>query len=313
MPTKTEVIYKLNGINAEEGVDIFQIAPILMSFGELIRSANDTLGFEEKIDVKVKPFREGSWITEFVFHSQVATTLFNHLDTPNGQNLVTILSLLGLNAKEGISGVLNIIRFTKGKVSNFRKNTDEKTVVYENENGEKITVTLPEHRLIQSPIVQINYYNSVVTPLENFPSAESVAIKINSGNSTEEVFTEEDKQYFEEYARTELLEDVEESISTMTGVFIKPKRGSYSGEEKAYSFVMGDAPIYPVTLEDQEFVRKLQAGEVRLYFEDVLRVNLEIRQKKDRNNKINTRYSIVHVEEYSPYEKPQQLTLDSHD
>jgi hypothetical protein len=312
MSLKSELIYKLDGIDADDGVNIFEIAPILMSFGDLIRSANDVLGLEYKIDVKVKPFKEGSWITEFVLQSNIVNDLLNYIHTQEGNNVLTLLALLGLDAKTGIHGVANIIRFTKGNVSAFIHKGDGEKVEYINEKGEKITVSLAEHKLIQSPVIQINYYNSIVSPLDKFPSASSVSTKINKEGSTEQVFSEKDKECFETYAKTELLEDVEENVSTLNKVLLKPKRGSYSGEEKAYSFIMGDnSTLWPVSIEDEDFLNKLQNGEIRPYTEDILKVNLEIRQKTDSKNKIMTHYSIKKVLDYIKYEKPKQLNLGS--
>lgn len=307
---KVQLIYKLNDINAEEGVDIFEIAPVLMSFGELIRSANEVLGFDQKLDVKVKPFREGSWITEFVLQNKPIASLLSQLHSQSGQDILLLLGFLGLDVKEGIKGVANIIRFTKGFVSNFRKNDDNKTVTYTNQKGEELVVTLPEHKLTQSPLIQINYYNSVVTPLDKFPTATSLGIKVNQDGHSEQLFSEIDKKSFEQYANTELLEDVEDNVSLSKGVFVKPKRGSYSGEEKAYSFIMGESILWPVTIEDEEFLEKLKLGEIRPYSEDVLKVDLEIRQKKDSGNKLLVTYSVKKVLEYIQYEKPKQMKLE---
>lgn len=309
MPNTTQLIYRLESVNADEGVDVFEIAPILMSFGELIRSANDVLGIDQKIDVRVKPFKEGSWITEFVLHNQPIQNLLNHLHTQNGTDLLILLQLLGLDAQSTIGGVVKIVRFTKGFVNNFRKNDKEETVTYINQNGEELKVTLPEHQLVQSPLIQINYYNSIVSPLDKFPTATSIGIKVNQTGHTEQTFTQEDKLYFEKYAGTELLEDVENNITSMNGVYLKPKRGSYSGEEKAYSFVMGDSILWPVTIEDEPFLERLRTGEIRPYSEDVLKVNMDIVQKKDSKNKILVSYVIKNVIEYIRYEKPKQLDL----
>lgn len=92
-------------------------------------------------------------------------------------------------------------------------------------------------------------------------------------------------------------------------MFVKPKRGPYSGDEKAYSFVMGDTVMWPVTMEDEAFLAKLKSGEVRPYSEDVLKVDLEFHQKKDSNNKVTTSYSITKVIDYIKYEKPKQIDL----
>jgi len=308
MSQKTEIIYKLDNIDADDGVDIFEIAPILMSFGELIKSSSDTLGFEQKIDVKVKPFRQGSWITEFIIHQETIRNLFNLAKDPNAQAVGLILALLGLSVKDGINGVVGVVRFTKGKVNNFKKKDDE-TVTYINEAGEELEVTMPEHRLVQSPLVQINFYNGVVAPLEKFPTAGSVTINVEADNSVV-TLDENDKKDFEEYARTELLEEVEENVTSLNNIFIKPKRGSYSGEEKAYSFFFGESILYPTTIEDEDFLEMLKSGTIRLFHEDVLKVNLEIIQKKDVTNKLINHYSIKKLLEYIEFQKPRQMRID---
>ncbi|MDH7478693.1 MAG: hypothetical protein QHH02_01640 [Syntrophomonadaceae bacterium] len=306
MGKRIELIYKLDNINADDGVDVFEIAPILMHFGELIRSANGILGYEQKIDVRVKPFTAGSWITEFIL--QGTTNLLNYFKTVDGQNLLTILAFLGFNVKDGIVGVAKIIRFTRGYVTKFTKIGE--SVTYINDKGEKLTVTLPEHALVQSPLIQINYYHSVITPLEKFPSATGITIKVNKEEYPEQRFTSDDKPAFQQYAKTELFEEVEENVSLMTGVYLKPKRGSYSGDDKTYSFIMGENNIlWPVAIEDEDFLSKLQNDDIRLYYEDILKVNLEVLQKKDSLNKIRTRYVITKVIEYIKYEKPKQLNI----
>ena len=306
---KVQIIYKLENIDPDDGVDVFEIAPVLMSFGDLIRGANESLGLDQKIDVRVKPFKAGSWIAEFVLQNKPIQNLLNFASSSDGQSLINILSLLGLNAKEGIVGLVALIRFTKGAVNNFRKNDDGKTVTYLNPSGEEMTVELPTHKLAQSPTVQGNFYNCVVIPFDKFPSTSAVSIQVNTPSATQQVFTEADKPFFQTYVGTELLEDVEDNISVSRGVFVKPKRGPYSGDEKAYSFVMGDTVMWPVTMEDEAFLAKLKSGEVRPYSEDVLKVDLEFHQKKDSNNKVTTSYSITKVIDYIKYEKPKQIDL----
>lgn len=307
---QVQVIYKLDGINAEDGVDIFEIAPVLMRFGELIKSSSEVLGFKQKVDVKIKPFREGSWITDFIFQNQhLIGDLFNALKSPDGQSLLIVLQLLGLSAKDGVYGLKQIVEFTKGKVSNFKKDNDQRTVTYESPTGEKMSVSLAEHKLVQSPVVQNNYYHCTIAPLDKFPTATAVVFK-TSNDDKGVSFTDLDRSAFEEYAKEELLDDVEENVSNLNGIFLKPKRGSYSGEEKAYSFVMGENNVlWPVTIDDEDFLRKLGNGDWRLYSEDVLKVDLEIRQKKDERNKVMTTYAIKKVLEYTKFEKPKQLDM----
>ena len=306
---KEQLVYKLTDVDADDGVDIFAIAPVLMQFGELVRSANAALDYGLDIDVRVKPFREGSWITEFVLQGSITQTLLSVLRTPEGQDLTMLLAFLGLGAKDGISGLAKVVRFTAGKVANFRKNTNN-TITYVNDSGEELTVSMPEHQLVQSPVVQVNYYNSLIVPLDKFPAATAVSISI--GNDANEVqrFTLHDKEAFDEYSKAELIEEAEENVSQMHGVFVKPKRGPYSGQEQQFSFIMGENVLYPVCIEDEEFLDRMRSGDIRPYSEDVLKVDLEVRQKRDVRNKITGSYAITKVIEYIKYEKPKQYSLD---
>lgn len=302
---KINLIYRLDNINSDDGVDIFEIAPILMNFGELIRNANNVLGNHEIIDVRVKPFQEGSWITEFIFQAPLIDGLLQYLQSDDGNKLMLIIAFLGFDVKSGITSVADIIRFTKGKVDDFTFNESKSKVKYFDGMGGSIEVEIPVHRLVQSPLIQNNYYNGVLSPYDKFPTVGSVSI--GRRDEKAQVFTTEDKMFFEEYCKTTLFEDIEENPILMNGVYLKPKRGSYTGEDKAYSFYMGDSILYPTTIEDLEFLEKLKLGDVRLFQEDVLLVDLEIRQKKDQFNKVVNHYAIKKVLNYLAYERPKQL------
>ncbi|KKQ44936.1 MAG: hypothetical protein US63_C0022G0007 [Candidatus Moranbacteria bacterium GW2011_GWC2_37_8] len=306
MSEKIQVIYKLDKINPEDGVDIFEVAPILMSFGELIRSANDVLGYNQKINVRVKPFREGSWISEFILESSITGGVLTYLKGADGQNLLILLQLLGINVKDGAVGLLQLIRFTKGKIQNHHENKELGTFTYTNEKGENIEVSAPVHALAHSPLVQMNFYNVAASPLEKFPTAGSVSFQAVGSESIETV-TEADKDYFEEYLKQELLTEIQ--TTEMNGVYVKPKRGSYSGEQRQYSFIFGESTLYPTAIEDEDFLKRLLSGEIRLFHEDLLKVDIEIRQRKDASNKILNQYAIKKVVEYIEYKKPDQGRL----
>ena len=70
--------------------------------------------------------------------------------------------------------------------------------------------------------------------------------------------------------------------------------------------------LWPVTIVDNNFLNKLKSGEIRLFSEDVLKVSLEIKQRKDAANRIQTSYAIIHVLEYIKFEKPRQLRLEDY-
>lgn len=308
-----KLVYKLDGIDAEAGVDVAEIAGILMQFAQLVRAGNAELDLGLTVDVRVKPFREGSWITEFVLHGTTIQNLLQYLKGTEGQDLKLLLEWLGIahgivaTTGVGIVGVAKIIRFTKGAVDRFSANSDS-TFTYESETGEKLTVTLPEHTLVQSPLVQNNYYNTFMAPLESFP--EATGVEVGLVGQEPERFTPEDKPAFERYAKVDLNDTTSENVSTADGVWLKPHRGSYAGEGTRYSFNMDGAALWPVTITDEEFLEQLKTGDVRLHSEDSLLVELEISQRVNAHNVVTgSRYVITHVKQYVQHAKHDSFEL----
>jgi hypothetical protein len=302
-----QLIYRLAGVDAETGVDVSEIAGVLIQFAQLVRSASDVLDLGLSVDVRVRPFREGSWITEFILQSGPIRDLLQYFKSSEGQDLRLLLELLGIagTGVGGLVGVAKAIRFTKGKISRFAGDA-ESTFTYTNELGENIKLTLSEHTLVQSPLIQNNYYNTFIAPLEQFEGV--TGIEVGLPGETPERFTPDDKSAFDEYARAELVDLSTENVTTTRGIWLKPHRGSYAGEETRYSFNMDAGALWPVTIADTVFLGRLKSGEVRLHSEDSLRVDLEISQRlNSRSSVTGSRYKIVKVLQYVPFEPPEQL------
>lgn len=300
-----QLIYRLDGIDAEAGVDVVEIAGILMQFAQLVRSGSDVLDLGLSVDVRVKPFSEGSWITEFVLNGSAIHNLLHYFKGAEGQDLKMLLELLGIaqvtsaGVVGSVAGVARIIRFTRGKIEKFTENPDS-TITYESPSGEKLTVTLPEHSLVQSPLIQNNYYNTFINPMDQFPDATGVEVGL-AGKEPER-FTAEDKPAFDQYAKAELTDASTENVAMTHGIWLKPHRGSYAGEGTRYSFDMDGTPMWPVTIADEGFLERLRTGEVRLHCEDSLLVDLEISQRVNSKNKVTgSRYVITNVKNYVPY------------
>lgn len=306
----TELVYKLEGIDPEIGVDVYEIAPVLMQFGNLVRAAADELDLGMEMDVRVKPFKEGSWIAQFVLHLGPIQSLLSYLATPEGQSVEHLLMLLfgiGIPAGVSVAWVTKVIRHTKGDVSRFTP-SEGGTFTYLDERNQGITVEGDVHTLIQSPAVQFNLYGSGVAPLDKFHGISAVVLE--GGDSSQERFTDADKSTFTRYAKVELAEEVEETIVPMHGILVRPHRGSYDGEGTRYSFTMGDTTLWPVTIADECFLGDIKSGVHKLHGGDVLLVDIEMQQKRSaRTGGVTNRYIITRVIEYWPYTHPEQTTL----
>lgn len=306
----TELIYKLDGIDPEMGVDVYEIAPVLMQFGNLVRAAADELDMGVDIDVRVKPFAEGSWIAQFVLHMGPIQSLLAYLGTPEGQSVEHLLALLfGIGVPAGVVaiGVTKVIRHVKGNVSRFTPGASG-TFTYYDESDRGITVLGDVHTLIQSPTIQTTLYGSGMAPLDKFPGIDAVVIEARDGS--QERITEHDREAFTQYAKSELAEEVEETITPVNGIYLHPHRGSYEGEGTRYTFINDGNSLWPVTITDEHLLADLKSAAIKFHGLDLIRVDMEWHQKKNaKTNAVSTRYVITRMVEYIPYRQPTQSSL----
>jgi len=73
---------------------------------------------------------------------------------------------------------------------------------------------------------------------------------------------------------------------------------------------MGDTALWPVTITDETFLHQLKSGVIRFHGGDLLRVDMEAHQKRNKKNGVvTTRYTITEVIEYVPHREPERLDL----
>lgn len=71
MDTSTKnqtLVYRFVDVDPEEGLDAKDLSKFLSQFDGLIKEVAKESGTLEKTTIKVRPFKEGSFITEFVIH-----------------------------------------------------------------------------------------------------------------------------------------------------------------------------------------------------------------------------------------------------
>lgn len=61
-------VYRFVDVDTEEGLDARDLSIFLNQFDGLIKEVAKESGTLEDTTIKVRPFREGSFITEFVIH-----------------------------------------------------------------------------------------------------------------------------------------------------------------------------------------------------------------------------------------------------
>lgn len=62
------LVYRFVDVDPEEGLDARDLSKFLNQFDSLIKEVAKKSGTLEDATIKVRPFKEGSFITEFVIH-----------------------------------------------------------------------------------------------------------------------------------------------------------------------------------------------------------------------------------------------------
>lgn len=312
---KIKIVYKFNNISAEEGIDIFEAGPLLMSLGELIKESNRLVGNHPRdIGINVKPVEPGSFIQELLIYApswyQDITTLLNQGSVKDLKEVLEWIGIIGGGTAAVGGSLFAVIKKLKGRWTKVEE-AGPNEYKYFSENGDTITVNGPVHTLIQSPVIQKTVNNVFYTIPKEVSKDGDVSISTYEVDRPDTIvtFDEDDIESFNRYANQELSDVGKDKLESTTTLYLKPKQGSYKGDRGPYSFLNGRDVVSPVSIEDEDFLQQLSAGIVRLHTDDALQVRLRTEQKIDRNNDIYTHHYIEKVLDYRMAERGQQTDI----
>lgn len=313
---KCEVVYRLEGVDPDEGVNVYDLVPYLEEFDDLVRETIKQAGYSGDVSVKIRPFKEGSFITEFVINGRFIDLLSGNQATAIA-NALGILGFFGVTSKS----IPRVVQSVRGKINDFRKN-DDGTFTY-GSGTESVTVDEITHQVIQSPKIADLYGHVAVGPLRKFDGAvQRVDIygrdkdADDDGLSNGASFTADDSKNYSIYASDAELAaeaDFTENVFVNHGVWLRPLSGSYGGEEKGYTFSFGEGDssvkYSHVAIDDDAFRKRLETGDIRLNASDLMCVDLEITQRVRRDGKTKTSYRIIHVTDYRSFGRQAKLDI----
>ncbi|HRY37074.1 MAG TPA: hypothetical protein P5230_04385 [Candidatus Magasanikbacteria bacterium] len=318
MSQKVNFIYRLEGKNISDGFDVFELAPILLSVGELIKESNKILNPGGKdVAVNVKPFQKGSFIVDIVLFAQNNfQQIIDFVNNENVREIKELLEWIGIisGGAVGTGGSLVwLIKKLKGKPKTVEQ-LKPNEVRYTGEDGNTFTVNSKVHQLFSNYKIQNFVYGAYGKPLES-DNIESVECYIqDEKESTKEVFGKSIAKSLKNYSEAHLLSlAVEEEVINSTDVFVSPKRGSFDADPRQWSFRLGGTgeQILKATIKDEKFLEQYRDNKIRLHYTDVLKVRL-IQKLKKIDGVINMDATVNEVEkvlEYYPASKPIQAQV----
>ena len=308
---RCEIVYRMSADASVDGIAVHQVADVMYAFAEAVDEAMKLSGGEGELKVNVKPFKQGSFITEFVVtYAPTLTTIFSSSEANALANVLDYLGFMGI----GIS-VPIIIKKTRGRIDKCVKN-DTGTYTY-GDGEDAVEVDETAHRIIQSPKVAKALKTIAVGPLINIDNSINVTIQsreeFDAGdNAAGSRFCDADVPSMDSYehiAVEGVPEDKEDVVTTMHNVVLRPMAGPYDGGENGYTFMCEDAKWKRVEMHDLEFRMKLESSEVRFAQRDLLFADVETTTSITKSGKESVSYRITRVLDYRRYKPVEQLSI----
>lgn len=308
---RCEIVYHVDSDKGIDGIEVREMASIMYSFSELVQATLNANDVQGDLEVKVRPFKEGSFVAEFVLTlgNQVVTLLSS--DEANA--LVNALGILGFVGIPSAVTLPKVIRKVKGHINEYEDNRDG-TYSY----GGMI-VPRAVHNVVQSSAVAKPFRKTTIGPIVNMGSG-SVTVTIQDalgykeGSAAADQFTDADVADFDMYEHVAVEgvpEEREELVSSSHDVVLNPMSGPYDGAEKGYTFKHAGEKWSRVQMHDPDFRLKLKSGKVRFHDNDVLIVDMETVQSYDKSGNLRvSEQRIMKVKRYISYDPPEQLSID---
>ncbi len=276
-------------------MDVRELAPALLAMADLLKAANAELhGSAAEVSIAVRAsFKEGSFGIDMLFSQDILTQiveLFSGKEASATANSIQILQGLGLVL--GGSGVIRFLRWLRGRrIERIEQRSNTAFVYASNESIEVDLVTL---RLLKNRRVRMELRN-VLRPLE-VDGIDSFSTSTSAGVA--EVVTKNELPFF----FPPMDDDLPLSDSTSSGLLLKVESAVFKDGNK-WRFTDGSRSFY-ASIEDSEFMARVESGDERFGKADVLLVDLrQIQYAID--GELKSEYRIVRVIEHRlPLQKP---------
>lgn len=308
--TNQTLVYRFVDVDPEEGLDAKDLSKFLNQFDGLIKEVAKESGSLDKTTIKVRPFKEGSFIAEFVIHCVPGL-----IDALNSDAISVINNAGGL--VEVLFAIAHIIKKVKGHISKY-KATDNGTFVY-GKGSDAVVVPVEIHALVQSPEIAEKFSAVITGPMKSFKrTSREIEIKTADSMTTEDVisFSAGEVAYFDSYKDEALKATQEETVEhSAHNIWVRPLFGSYGGDVSGYTFESGyedeQRTYNKVQIDDRDFLERVRDGEYRLNSGDLMCVDMTIKEVINlRTQKVRTvACHITKVRDNRPMKRCEQLTF----
>ena len=288
------------GESVDNGImDVNQLAPALLAFGDLIHECNHILNKDSsKVSVYVKSnFQKGSFEINLQTVQKLADRL-SYLITPQTFSLKEILDLLGFTTSITGVNLLTLIQWIRGrkieKAETIDKDTVRLTIDKETREYSVAGWQLFKSRKVRESI------EGMLSPLNN-DGIESFEVRDKTNNTAFQHIDKSESEYFSVPAdNTE-----EQTFESIRMCVVKVSSVNFEKDLK-WRFATDTVKFYAEIL-DEEFLKKVEQGDIAFTKGVSLKVDLKEIQRLGKDATTKTEYFITKVHDIIG--RPEQLTL----
>jgi hypothetical protein len=304
---KFQVAYSGDAV-ASGTIDVYVLAPALLSLGELVKTTNEILNGESAAtSLRVEAdFHKGSFEVSLILtHTLLESVrgLFAATPTVEAAGLFTTIFGAAKTAAGGTQGLFKLYKALKGeKPKSAIIDQSTHTTILVMGDGNEIHAEGTTAQLYADDRI-LRELDQVVRPLA-VKHMDSIEVR-----KKEEVIDRLERQDLPLRlgAPSEDMAMVEAGkLSSTREVLLKIIKPNF--ESGKWTFSDGHSKLGAI-IEDQNFREKVERCEEGFFSGDTLRVALRTSQRIGRNNKLEVEYVIERVIEHIHPEQPERLPL----
>lgn len=300
---KLRIAYVGEALNTG-AMDISDLAPALLAFGNLVKRANQLIGNEQPVRVLLKAddIRRGSFDITMLLDYNILeeAKLFMGLADDTGLKALMDVLGMGVTAKESIFWLIKVIGFKKiqkaekdsGSVNIILEDNSEITV---NQNVYNVFVDYEARSLIEK----------VVLPVKK-EGIQGFEIRNPEDYNDRKPTVSIDKAVVDYYSTPELETKVEPDVVFEQEMMLKIVSIVFDEKQK-WRFSDGESTFW-ARIADESFWQKIDEGSLAFRKGDRLKVRCKVVQRAGENESLITEKTITQVIRIIP--KPTQIKLN---